>query len=498
MILSNIPKKNLCVENDLFGIVPKGKAIISLLNTYYNNLDTIKMFALYGEWGSGKTSLMDYIEQNINDKFNVYFFEAWMFEQDKNLAISLIDFLIQSSNNNSDFSQLKSTSISLLKGFSKSISVDIFGLASFAPGEIFNELDKEKEKRIVERSLFTIQSDFKKQFIKFEEETTNGKKNLIIIDDLDRCEPENVLNLLAAIKLFFTFGDSTVYICGLDKDAVKAAVELKYNNTIKSNEYLEKIFDVTINMQRRIFPRKMVDLYFPMELMVGDTGETYSGLITQFFCDLKFNNPRRIKKVLNKYNTILLFIEAVQNENLERFRSPNLISIENNGSIYETIMLLFFIILYEFYPESYDHIEDVGKKNNATLKQYGEQLRTIHPNIAPSDLQRSFVGLYDTEYRNKEFSEFRKEVINTIKNGTEASRIKLINLLNLHFSPTDIKSLDLSPTISSIASQLKNSKHSILVLFVDYLASHTDILITDDKVTSCRLEDFFGLANNWF
>ncbi|WP_152971434.1 P-loop NTPase fold protein [Lacinutrix algicola] len=37
------------------------------------------MYSLYGEWGSGKSTLMKYLEKELKGDFNTFFFEAWEF-----------------------------------------------------------------------------------------------------------------------------------------------------------------------------------------------------------------------------------------------------------------------------------------------------------------------------------------------------------------------------------------------------------------------------------
>ena len=76
----------------------------------------------------------------------------------------------------------------------------------------------------------------------------DNKKLIVFIDELDRCEAENILSLLASIKLFFSLGGedkdenkNIVYFVAVDKDAVAKAIETKYKNIIKAEEYLEKI-----------------------------------------------------------------------------------------------------------------------------------------------------------------------------------------------------------------------------------------------------------------
>ena len=74
------------------------------------------------------------------------------------------------------------------------------------------------------------------------------------------------MNLLSAIKLFFTLGKGKViYFCGVDKSAVSEAVKVKYGEIIKSEEYLEKIFDISFNMSKDFQIVKLLNHYFPNE-----------------------------------------------------------------------------------------------------------------------------------------------------------------------------------------------------------------------------------------
>ena len=43
--------------------------------------------------GSGKTSVMEYINKNITN-YNVVFFEAWKYEKDSNLSLSLFEMIL--------------------------------------------------------------------------------------------------------------------------------------------------------------------------------------------------------------------------------------------------------------------------------------------------------------------------------------------------------------------------------------------------------------------
>ena len=100
-------------------------------------------------------------------------------------------------------------------------------------------------------SFYSKLESFKKAFIEMEKSIlgqNTDKKIIVFIDDLDRCEAEHVINILSSIKNFFKYGKRTIFFCALDKNAVTKAIQTKYKDVIKSEEYLEKIFDVSFNM----------------------------------------------------------------------------------------------------------------------------------------------------------------------------------------------------------------------------------------------------------
>src|SRR4051812_45345449 len=92
-LLSNREIENYEVE-DSFNFKVKADAIKAFLEYNSTSLEQNKMLVLYGDWGSGKTSLMKHIESKI-DK-GIYFpifFQAWEHEKDENLPLSLCDAL---------------------------------------------------------------------------------------------------------------------------------------------------------------------------------------------------------------------------------------------------------------------------------------------------------------------------------------------------------------------------------------------------------------------
>ncbi|SNR14538.1 KAP family P-loop NTPase fold protein [Tenacibaculum jejuense] len=351
-ILPNLPIDKLTKENDYIGILTKGDIIKNFFLTHKHDFNRVKFFALYGEWGSGKSTLMKYLEKELKDSFNTFFFEAWEYESDHNLPKSLLEFLHYKSDTKVD--TFFKNGAKLLEGFARSITFKT---------PVFNINSDKIIQSVEENSFFELKQLFKEEFEAWERRNVkeeNGDKkpeyNIVFIDDLDRCEPENVLNLLSAIKLFFTYGKKTIFLCGIDKKAVDEAVKTKYKDVVKANEYLEKVFDLSFSMPKENDISKLVKVYFNEEEYsdVNCKSIDLSNEIAVFLKALKFENPRRVKKILNKYS----LIDSLKKQDNKTSDLPNIIT-ENSGTLFETLLTLYLLILKEFESQIFDSFLDL-------------------------------------------------------------------------------------------------------------------------------------------
>ena len=348
-LLSNLPIEDLTQENDYIGILEKGTLLKSFFLNNKHEFSKIKIFSIYGEWGSGKSTLMKYLEKELKSSFNTFFFESWECESDDNLSLSLLETLTKDTGTSTD--RLIKNANKLLEGFAKSVTFKT-PIVNINAAKILEE--------VVEKSFLELKETFKTDFINWENKITEVDKspdyNIVFIDDLDRCEPENILNLLSAMKLFFTYGKKTIFLCGIDKKAIREAVKTKYGDAVKANEYLEKVFDISFSMPEKINPSKLIHQYFGEDEIVGET--KLGDLISDFFEDLNFRNPRRIKKILNKYLIIKRLKEVESSDGLIL---PNII-FRNSGTLFETYLTLYLLILNEFEPENFKYLFNLSAK----------------------------------------------------------------------------------------------------------------------------------------
>ena len=147
-----------------------------------------------------------------------------------------------------------------------------------------------------------------------------GKKGrlVVFVDDLDRCPPERIVQVLDALKLFLDT-PRCVYVIGLDRDIIEQAVKSKFegyeNDEAEAREYLEKIIGLPFDL-----PPLSRD---QMEALVGglDINLPDAELSTQVFALGQEPNPRKVKRTINVF--LLLWTLAQRREQLRDVIKPS-------------------------------------------------------------------------------------------------------------------------------------------------------------------------------
>ena len=253
--------------------------LIGVLKDIIENEDLLPAtIGVYGDWGSGKSSLIKLAINDFEDNKNIVClnFNAWLFESYEDAKASLLGSILDKiceekklTEKAADIVQGLYKSIDKLKLFKKSF---LFGMDIATTGGLFSALsllltnsakedhtkmmDKIKENIKDEMNENNIRNDikeFRKQFDDLLEETKIDKL-IIFIDELDRCSPDTILSTLEAIRLFL-FTGNTVFIIGADERQIAYAVKNKFKE-IKGQEidigkeYLEKLIQYPIRIPR--------------------------------------------------------------------------------------------------------------------------------------------------------------------------------------------------------------------------------------------------------
>jgi predicted KAP-like P-loop ATPase len=264
---------------------------------------------IFGEWGSGKTTLMRMIEKKIDTEQNIVtvWFDAWKYEREKYSSlipfIRTIRFALDTSNKTNDkrWQPLKRAIKKSYLAFLKSTMITAGPIATDLH-KFWNEIENNDEDlKDFASSLYYDADTYLQNGIKAILKEFSNFRFVIFIDDLDRCSPENALEVLDSIKSFFDF-DGLIYVIGMNYDSINFLIKKKYHNnpSITGESYIKKIVQVPFQIPDWI--EKDLNKFLEEVIFQNLTGYQH---LNDFKANKKIllsaieKNPRELKRFIN-------------------------------------------------------------------------------------------------------------------------------------------------------------------------------------------------------
>ena len=131
--------------------------------------------------------------------------------------------------------------------------------------------------------------------------TDKGMRLFIFVDDLDRCLPEDALQIFEAIKLFLD-APGCAYVVALDRDVIRKGLTVRYGrpgeygkgqSLIDPDQYIEKTISLSFDLPRLA----QSDVFALIE--DAKLGRTLSDKQRLLIYKALGPNPRRIKQFMN-------------------------------------------------------------------------------------------------------------------------------------------------------------------------------------------------------
>ena len=236
---------------------------------------------LYGDWGSGKSSLMHMCKRQLeqqDDGTVCLLFNGWLYESYDDAKTAIIAAILDGIKENRKLSDkalliLKGLydSVDKFKAIKGGIKFGIDMAVTGGLGAITNLTIKEVVKKVQkfgedvdEESMFQaikdkldykeVREDIRDFRKKFAELITQAgvKKLVIFVDELDRCNPATILDTLEAMRLFL-FNGNVSFVLGADERHVTYAIRSKFDDIEGINmdigkEYQEKLIQYPIRI----------------------------------------------------------------------------------------------------------------------------------------------------------------------------------------------------------------------------------------------------------
>lgn len=325
------------------------EAVVDLLNVQHlvgavlrvvkdDRLDPVTV-GVYGDWGSGKSSVIHLLRERIAaepDLLAVYF-NGWRFEGYEDAKAALASTILEQIQEEAEqptggkLAKVKTTVVDAVKAFWGRIDTLRLGkhalavganasiaagavalgataaapvtvaalvaavLASLAAsgknidGEQLAELIKAREAADAKEQRDTHVSvrDFHKAFGELVQQL-GVKRLVVIVDDLDRCLPHNVIETLEAIRLFLS-APKTAFVIAAEEGLIRDAVASRFSESPATAgldgrprasvgaRYLEKLIQVPV----RVPPLSRSDLHGYLNLLFAEQREADAATFAQ-------------------------------------------------------------------------------------------------------------------------------------------------------------------------------------------------------------------------
>lgn len=248
---------------------------------------------VFGNWGSGKSSLMLLLQQSLqeweefqqdkhkesqqNEHHNPIilqvYFNSWQFESYDSTKLTMIESILEALDK--DINERKDVfervddflvrinflkaGVFILKKAYENLTPDWLKKWLPTKEDVDKIIGKDKYNNLLEDVTKGNTSKFIATFRELFEELVEdmGYKAVIVyIDDLDRCDPKRIIGCLEAVKLFVNVR-KTAFVIGADERIIEYAISQHYPIQMKKedisspfSDYLEKLIQLPYKLPR--------------------------------------------------------------------------------------------------------------------------------------------------------------------------------------------------------------------------------------------------------
>ena len=280
-------------EEDVLEFKPLVRALGDMLSDSKTSLPLA--IALTAPWGGGKSSLMKQLikyltegnEKAIGRRWQTVWFDAWKYETNEQVWASLakiiydqpqksmtrwerVKFRFQLERKRGNLGRelvlaMLTVALGFAAGFIGSSWIQIcknfpilttsgvlIGLAGFLsrygtelwqPFKRAMDRHSERKKKYNERLGFTAEANEDIGHLVDAITSSQSKALVIFVDDLDRCGPRHVADVVEAINQIFNSDETRrcAFILGMDRDVVVASIEHEYRHVINKLKHINPV-----------------------------------------------------------------------------------------------------------------------------------------------------------------------------------------------------------------------------------------------------------------
>ena len=297
---------------------------------------------VFGNWGSGKSSLMLLLQQSLQEWeesqqnehsiiLQVYF-NSWQFESYDSTKLTMIESILEALDK--DINTRKNVferaddllarinflkvGIFILKKAYDNLTPD--WLKKWLPkkDDIDKITGKDKYNNLLEDVTKGNTSKFIATFRELFEDLVEDmryKAVIVYVDDLDRCDPKRIIGCLEAVKLFVNV-KKTAFVIGADERIIEYAISQHYPIQMKKedisspfSDYLEKLIQLPYKLPR--LSDNEQETYITLLLCKNHLNEIHFNQIHQKYLEFRKTDKH------SKYNIDDIKANISENQNID-------------------------------------------------------------------------------------------------------------------------------------------------------------------------------------
>ena len=465
------------------------KSFEMALSEFIKFTSTPITIALQGEWGSGKTSLMNRLDEQICKAKDTEFYSIWLntwhyalMKKEEDILFSIINALIEQVIDVSRqehpeklkhlIKDVYKVGKTIFKGLSKvAIKTAVSQVSGEAADAINDTLFTENnEKTYSLNDLRNKLSELINENIKKNiEKGINKRAFIFFIDDLDRIDPALAVNILELMKNIFDI-DNCIFILAIDYDVVVKGLKDKFGELTENNErefrsFFDKIIQLPFQMPVSSY---VIDDYIrenllSINIITKDEAENDDFIKTMVrFTSLSIGtNPRSIKRLINTLSFINLLLKS----------KNQLSNTKIDLKSYEKQIIYALICLQTGFPAIYNLFA-----NNPDIENWSEEFAQKHRLQTNSKTQ-------NIKFQNSKNSQNIKwkQILYAACNKSEYLSLHFYNIINI------VKQMQ------QIADDNNKSLSEILPETVDLLSVTNIDTISNPKIEINNIRVLYAL-----
>lgn len=258
-------------------------------------------FAIDGQWGSGKSYVLDMFEKQMSlfqspeaagDRYILFHYNCWQYDFYEEPAIAIVaamrDEILKYQKLFPNPPIEIKAALSLVSDLGKDLIENIveskLGFSPFKTLESYKAKKESHEKEEADANGFDTFFDFKIALDKTRDKLNNvaeEKPIVVVVDELDRCMPEYAIKVLERLHHLFDNQENVIVVLAVDGKQLRATVENIYGISGKAKvaRYLRKFISFTIHLDKGRLSDGFLKKYQTLLEKFEKPSDGYQGLV---------------------------------------------------------------------------------------------------------------------------------------------------------------------------------------------------------------------------